>query len=49
MDQHLELQDYDSTLSETSNAWLELCVPSTRHMLPATFDVYFSFAGNAVE
>ena len=40
MDQYSELNDYDSTLSETFNAWLELFVPCTRHMLPATFDVY---------
>ena len=40
MDQYMELQDYDSNLSEIFNAWLELFVPSTRHMLPATFDVY---------
>ena len=40
MDQYSELRDYDSSLSEIFNAWLELFVPCTRHMLPGTFDVY---------
>ena len=40
MDQYADLEEYDSNLSEIFNAWLELFVPSTRQMLPSTFDVY---------
>ena len=40
IDQYEDLRDYDSTLSETFNAWLEHFVGITRHMQPATFDCY---------
>ena len=40
MAQYAELRNYNSSLSEQFNAWLQLFVPMTRRMVPSTYKLF---------